>query len=814
VVLYGVGLLLVFVVALFIRIYFAHDNVFADDWVRFQANDPWFQMRQVDNMLHHFPDRSLFDPFGYFDRGQNVVTPPLFNFVVALTAWVIGLGSPSRDLMEAVGAYFPAIMGALMTVVMFFVGSALFNRRVGLLAAALMAVLPGQYLLRTLLGFTDQHCVEILLSLLFMLFFILAVKSAVSRELTFEHLRCRDWAVLRRPLLLSIAAGVVLGCYLIAWLGGALFVFIIFVFLIVQSVVDHSRGRPVGYLCFVGSITMLVALPIVVGMASQYQRSTDQIAALLIALVAFLVVWAGSAFMAGRKWPRWGFPAALAAALGLGYLLFWVIDPSTLSNVLDRFGLFTPTAARGTIQEVQSLGWDLANLEFTTGRVLAPIALIPLIWIVIKRREPDKVLLLVWTLILFIATWRLSRFGYYSAANVAILVAYLSWLLLRLAGVGEAEEEARRARAPATVARAEDARGKFTRKERRKADKKARKAQRRGSWAERPIWGHIYVVIALLIVFFFGYYYNIDMSVQWARELRGPSDDWHDTLVWMRDNTPPPFEDPDSYYAEYEALKEGERFEYPDTAYGVMSWWDYGYHITYLAERIPNSNPSGQKGAPRAARFFTARDEATGSELLESWGSRYVVINDVMSTGRFLRAGDQELLTEWAFYNMAVIAGENEADFFEIVHTEQGLPVSVYYPEYYETIVSRLYNFKGEAWDPDAWVDEEDPSTKIRAWSFRTGRDSAGNPVKVAADEELFDTYREARAFVDDNPDYRLVGTKPLVSPVPLEGLDNYKLVYESPTIMSKRGDESFSEVAVFEFTPAGDVFPSSETSI
>ena len=30
---------------------------------------------------------------------------------------------------------------------------------------------------------------------------------------------------------------------------------------------------------------------------------------------------------------------------------------------------------------------------------------------------------------------------------------------------------------------------------------------------------------------------------------------------------------------------------YPASAYGVMSWWDYGHDIEYVAQRIPNANP-------------------------------------------------------------------------------------------------------------------------------------------------------------------------------------------------------------------------------
>jgi len=62
------------------------------------------------------------------------------------------------------------------------------------------------------------------------------------------------------------------------------------------------------------------------------------------------------------------------------------------------------------------------------------------------------------------------------------------------------------------------------------------------------------------------------------------SDDWRSALEWMGANTPDPGVD---YYAAYE--KDG--FSYPKESYGIMSWWDYGHWITFVAQRIPNTKP-------------------------------------------------------------------------------------------------------------------------------------------------------------------------------------------------------------------------------
>ena len=60
------------------------------------------------------------------------------------------------------------------------------------------------------------------------LFLILAIKTAGKRQLTFDHVKQGAWAVITRPLVYSLLAGIFLAIYLITWQGALLFVFIIY----------------------------------------------------------------------------------------------------------------------------------------------------------------------------------------------------------------------------------------------------------------------------------------------------------------------------------------------------------------------------------------------------------------------------------------------------------------------------------------------------------------------------------------------------------------------------------------------------------
>jgi dolichyl-diphosphooligosaccharide--protein glycosyltransferase len=748
------------------------------DWVKFGGNDPWFYMRLVDNLANTFPHRILFDPYALYPGGSNIGIPPFFLMLLGSTTWIIGLGSPSEYVVETVGAYFPAILGAMVTIPVYFIGKEIFNRNVGLLCAALIAILPGEFLFRSLLGFTDHHIAEVLFSTTAALFLIMAIKRAKENEISFRHIRSRDWGYLRKPLIYAVLAGLALGMYLLSWIGALLFVFIIFAYLVIQYIIDHLRGRSTDYLCIIGVPLFLIALIMVIPYSDVANLGKLGIPSLTIAVLALLVLSGVSILMAHRNLKRAYYPFALVC-LGLaGVGILYAIDPNLFRSMLNTFEkVFIPSATKGTIMEARPIfsDFDIANLAehrvwyyFTTGLFLFPVALLLLIYVTIKERNSEKTFLIVWCLIMLAATLGQVRFAYYFAVNVALLTGYfcwkipgwITWFFGRI-GFREASPD----------------------------DKKRNKgrARERGETT-----GFLYLkpryisrALAAIIVFFLAFYPNIGEAINTAENPWGPNDAWRNSLVWMRENTPDPFEDPDFYYALYEKPPAGEEYAYPESAYGIMSWWDYGYWITRIAHRIPNASPSGQANAKEAAEFFVDHAEVSANEILDKMGSQYVILDFEMSTSKF------HVMPTWA--------EESLSDFYEMYYqtTQQGIEPfqTMYYPRYYESMCSRLYNFGGETVVP------QDSTWAIK---YSEVEDEDGNKYKMitdAANEGLpFTTYDEAKTFIDDNPDYVIVGIHPFSSPVPLVELEHYELIHESASI--QWGESEIPYVKIFQYSP------------
>ncbi len=753
----GIIIGLLFALALFLRVYIPQEWVFADGRVNFIGSDAWYHMRLVDSLVENFPRMVTFDPYLFYPYGISWPHMPFFDWLLAGGALLVGFGSPTQHTVEVVGALAPAVMGALAVIPVYFIGRGLFGRWAGILAAAVIAIIPGEFMGRSLLGFSDHHVAEALFSALAMMFLLLAIRSARQREITFRHLRERDWPAIRRPLVFSLLAGLFLGIYLLSWIGGPLFVFIIFLCVVVQSIIDHLKRRSGDYLCIV---TMV---PLAVGslMLLPFSLQGFQTAALLIALPAPLALSVLSRLMAARRLRPVYYPVAVLGLAVVGLLLFRFASPAAFESVMTTFGLFTPSAIHQTISEVRPLFFSgggfsttLAWNMFTTSLYFSLAALVVLGYRVFRRGDASLTLLLVWSLVTLAATLGARRYAYYFAINAALLTGYLSWKLLEFLDVGRWAALYRRKAAPVS-----------------------RGARR------------VSIVLGVTLVFLVVFVPNLGLPPDWEGKTTGviqaakelaPSDAWYDSLVWLRENTPEPFGTPEFYLDEYTTPPVGEYYPYPESAYGVMAWWDYGHWITRIARRLANHGPGGNWSIP-VARSFTAQDEATATEIIDEIDSRYVVIDYATATGKF--------------HSMVTFAGGDPDDFREVYFAERDgviIRIVFFYPEYYRALSTRLYNFDGQAVTPESTMVIE----------YVEELTDNGIAYKMVTDAQSFPSYREAVDFVagQDSDNYRIVGADPMVSPVPLEALKDFRSVYVSEGSTVHFGSVEMPTVKIFEY--------------
>lgn len=147
-----ISLAVFFGISLAIRVLPINEYVFVGEWIKFTTPDAYYFMRQTDSMVANFPHLIRFDPYLSYPTGATYPGPNLFVYLLSFFSWAFGAGSPTQHTVDVVSVYFPVIVAAMTVIPVYFIGKTLFNRWAGIIAAGLIAILPGEFLGRTILG--------------------------------------------------------------------------------------------------------------------------------------------------------------------------------------------------------------------------------------------------------------------------------------------------------------------------------------------------------------------------------------------------------------------------------------------------------------------------------------------------------------------------------------------------------------------------------------------------------------------------------------------------------------------------------------
>ncbi len=501
---------------------------------------------------------------------------------------------------------------------------------------------------------------------------------------------------------------------------------------VIQLVVDHMRHQPTGYLITIGTIVFTVAAV----MFLPTGRQPFYVVSILGVITLLLALGGISRFMAKKNIKFVYYPLAVVGVGIVGLTLFFALYPALFDAMV---GMIIPKGTQLTTIEMQpllfpngvftfALAWGNYGLTF----FMALIALGILVYGIVKQGNAVLTTIVVWSGVILVMALGQRRFAYYLSVNVAILTGYLSWLILKWAGLGDWKK----------------ARGKRT----------------------EILWGKIAntsIAGSMIGALIFAPIIPSTISTA-SHATYAPSNAWVESLDWLRNNSPEPFGDPNAYYN----LSD-------NGTYGVMAWWDYGYWITRIGHRIPNSNPS-QNPAQQidAAKFLTAQDES--QEIAQRLKSDYVMIDLDTVTGKF-----------WAIATYAGKKLSDYSDVFYVSNNNQIQAVQLYYPDYYRALAVRLYNFDGKA------VKEKN----VIAMIYEERKTDEGKPFKFITDAQQFNSYEAAKTFTLSKPNWAIVGNNPLVSPVPLDVVSDYELVYSSTQKRTIPNVGDVSEVKIFKRT-------------
>jgi dolichyl-diphosphooligosaccharide--protein glycosyltransferase len=155
-----------------------------------QALDPFYFYRVGDYLIHHnlqLPEKDMMAnyPFGdTWDFSVPIYVPPAAYLLIS------AIGIHMNFLYFAI--IWPAVLGALSVILMFFIGKEVYNYKVGLLSSFFLAVVPA-FITRTSAGFFDK---EPTAGLLILLSIYLFIKSFKNKSLKYGILSGISFAVM------------------------------------------------------------------------------------------------------------------------------------------------------------------------------------------------------------------------------------------------------------------------------------------------------------------------------------------------------------------------------------------------------------------------------------------------------------------------------------------------------------------------------------------------------------------------------------------------------------------------------------------
>ncbi|WP_226010980.1 oligosaccharyl transferase, archaeosortase A system-associated [Halomicrobium salinisoli] len=669
-----------------------------DGTVRLTAIDSWYHWRTTMYTVRNWPRTMPYDPWTAYPTGTYVGQfGTLFDQIVATAALIVGGGDPSQETVLTVALLAVPAIAALVAIPTYFVCRRLGGWVGGMLGVVLLALFPGRFIGKSTAGMYQHHAAEVLFMTVAVLAAMVALTVAERERPRYEDVADREWRALRRPAGYAALAGLAVALYLWVWPPGVVLVAIFGLFFAIELSARYVGGGSPEPLAFVGAVALGVTGLLTTATMEVTEVHPAAEGPLQPALA--LAVAGGCVFMVGlaRAWERRGidrryYPVAVAAGIVVAAAAIALVLPSVWERILRGvYGRLIPVGYSATALTVAEAGppddvlgffYEQYGPAFLTGLVgLAALAARSVLG---DDHRAEHVLIVVWALVLTSMAVTQQRFNYYYVAPVAALNAVL---------VGEIVGGIDRGDLPRV--RVVDV-------------------------------GRVAVLLGLAAVVLLPLTTLVPpATVLDAGGDQRPSRDamrWQSTNHWLEANSPAPGAwggannaDEFDYYGTYPVPEDGD-FAYPEGAYGVMSWWDYGHFITVQAERIPHANPF-QQNARSAAAFFTADSEERAQLVLEAIpaaeksddlnrldegelaaladertaqergeGSRYVVIDDEMAGHKF------ESMRTYAGEDADAYRADREVQVVEDASTVSGTVTAPTRDEAFEeTVLSRLY---------------------------------------------------------------------------------------------------------------------------
>jgi dolichyl-diphosphooligosaccharide--protein glycosyltransferase len=594
--------------------------------------DGWYNMRQIEVMVHNFPQYNWFDPMTSYPYGKLIDWGPLYPLIAATVCKVLGVTS-RNDIVNTAGWISP-LMATLMVPVTYKIGKLIWDWKAGIVSAGLISIISFQYFIVSSYGWIGHYIAETFFTTLFFLAYLYALTTIRRNPVDINTIKS-----IIIPAGLSGLTGVLFFLGFITSTTVLLTLLIVGVYTFFRYVLDYVSGQHSEYLLFLNSTFLSLVAVLITWFGFHgvgFSLTTYSAGNLLVvlALIGETVLFYCIARITRNNRIYYGI---ILAGVVAGMVILLQVYPALQtirSQVVSLLFGFSPYSVSVTA----TVPWTLANAydSFNLALLLMAIGLVILIWQSIKMRRNEHFFLLVWFATMVLVTLLHLRFQYYLTVPIAILAAIcitesVQWSLdsipefLRLR-IPRFPRDNRLQEDRETTSLAKGTTG--------KPEKRSKKSQgisrvHNGGYIGL-LKGITLIGIIILTTLLVAISLSQDYSYGAGTTLQLISPDWTESLAWINASTPLPGVD---YFQSYNM----SGFSYPNGSYGIMAPWEVGHQITFFTRRLPILSPfqDNLAGTSGGVAFYLAQNESQANTILSRFQGRYVVTDLTTATDRF-----------------------------------------------------------------------------------------------------------------------------------------------------------------------------------
>jgi dolichyl-diphosphooligosaccharide--protein glycosyltransferase len=488
------------------------------------------------------------------------------------------------------------------------------------------------------------------LEVLFLLIILLFMIMCISRK--------------ENRYLYTFACGVAMAALAYTWQGADIYLAIFLLYAAVQITLDlkevKSSKETATMLLSAYVIAFILVLPF--GNTAWLFASFHGIGIMIIALC---FMFALAYIMAKRKvsWKAFPLSILIISALytiiselaggffGVGALIQQGVKYIWGGEMIGKIGEAEPLIYDADTFSLVAFSMLGLNLLFSLGGIVASL-------IYIRRstgpKRKSQILLLLWIVATLILTLGQSRFLYVSTIAMGILISILFVYLLDIINKWHLETE-----------------------------------QEQSARYSRLLARLLFLLLVLPTAW--------DAASFAESSPPAVAGDWQESLAWLKENS-----NTTSFFEEPEKVAE----------YSVMSWWDYGNWVLYLAERPVVAN-NFQAGLADAAKFYLSENEEEATAVLDARGSRYILADNKLLYGKLAS------LTTWANEDLSSYIREEEYGAQLLATPKERL---------YNTTLGKLYLFDGAGtghfrliYESKAFVESSPPKSEVKIFEYVPG---------------------------------------------------------------------------------------------